>query len=205
VLCPIDLCSTCIERTYTFYNTQGFGWKIIFVALYTSASQSETVFCSQFTADRTSLLRLPVEALVIFLTASMSTMTQGPPSLRPDGYRGCYLRGKDCNSVKLTFTRQFKVLLRVSAIRTIYSSWDKFTMHSESLASFTLCLVWNYKYPENTGERRDKPALLRPLERTNSNPWSSEGPKRVGVSRPSSENRNRFIFRNFVFTTYLEF
>jgi hypothetical protein len=53
--------------------------------------------------------------------------------------------------------------------------------------------------------RGETPTVLGPLERANLNHWTatqisfSKGPKKAGISPPSTEDENRFSFRNVVF------
>jgi hypothetical protein len=58
-----------------------------------------------------------------------------------------------------------------------------------------------------SGDGRNKPTPLSPLERVNPSHWKSHGlgANTVGVSLLSPEFGNRDSFRNAVFPSYLEF
>jgi hypothetical protein len=54
-----------------------------------------------------------------------------------------------------------------------------------------------------SGEARETPTLLGPLERANLSDLN--GPNRIGVSFSSPEDRKRSRFRNVMFSSYLVF
>jgi hypothetical protein len=80
---------------------------------------------------------------------------------------------------------------------------------TETLDFWTLSIVQNSNQLENTtfqkldlfpssGEVRETPILLGPLERANLNHWIN----RVDVSLPSPEDGNKSSFRNIMFSSY---
>jgi hypothetical protein len=73
VSCPIDLRSIHNKRICTLYTRVALG--NYFCGSAHLVSRSEAILYSQFTADRTSRHRFPVEVMAIFLIIIMSRMT----------------------------------------------------------------------------------------------------------------------------------